>query len=115
LIPRGYTLDADGIPSFRYELGAARVEDRVESLPDAKGLRRRISWMGAPTPAGQWRLGAGETITDLGKGRYLIAGRYYVQIPAKSKTKLTIQEGEAGQELVVTATEGNQLEYDIIW
>jgi mono/diheme cytochrome c family protein len=57
---RGYHVGKDGVPIFDYDLGALRIEDRVEPTPN-RGLRRTLRISGqtneamqfsAPPPAG---------------------------------------------------------------
>ncbi len=50
---RGYHVTADGVPVFEYDLGALRVEDRVE--PNAKGgLKRTLRVIGQTTEVVQF-------------------------------------------------------------
>lgn len=44
----GYRLDADGVPTFLYEAGGQRYEDRLAPAPDGTGLIRRLN--GEETP-----------------------------------------------------------------
>ncbi|NJO87282.1 MAG: hypothetical protein HC821_04645 [Lewinella sp.] len=54
--PLGYFLDPEGIPTFRYRLGAAAVSDCITPLPAGVGLQRQLRWEGTPSSPGQWRL-----------------------------------------------------------
>jgi hypothetical protein len=42
---RGYALGADGVPTFRYDLGPLRVEDTLRSAPSG-GYRRTLQVSG---------------------------------------------------------------------
>ncbi len=46
---RGYALDNNGIPTFRYHLGSFEIEDRFEAISDEILLRRLTTRPGSPT------------------------------------------------------------------
>jgi hypothetical protein len=101
---RGYRLEADGQPVFRYFFSGITVEDRIAALPDGSGLNRKLVFggksYGRPTFA---LLAEDSTITPQpGGGGYIIGDReYYLDWPKDAPDQPVLRrEGDRVQLLV---------------
>lgn len=114
LANKGYSLDANGLPTFRYSLGTADIADKME--PDANGgeLRRIVTIKNAPADM-YMVIARSKLIEALGKGLYSINNsEYFIRIP--KNTKPILRATATGQELIVPAAkQSSQLSYSIIW
>ncbi len=111
--PKGYVLDQDGIPAFRYQAYGGLVEDRVTP---GKGSFRRILQISGALQPGKWyaRLAQGSVISTQGKNLYRVDGRYYIRLPDKTGSNPIIRTIGGSQELILPFS-GNAVEYELIW
>jgi hypothetical protein len=99
--PKGYLLDAQGRPSFRYGAWGAQVEDAIRVLPGGQGFQRQIS-LQQPAEGLYVRLAAGSRIEAAGKNWYLIDDQaYYLRLDDAGGAKPLIRSIEGGQELIL--------------
>lgn len=111
--PKGYVLDEQGLPSFRYQAWGTSVEDAVRPLADGKGIRREVRVQN-PSDGLMLRLAEGATIEYLDKGRYLVDGKsYYLQMEETSGAKPLLRRVGERQELVVPVRD--RLVYSILF
>jgi hypothetical protein len=115
--PKGYELDADGVPTFKYEYDGVKINDKLTS-EDGKGLTRRISVDGLAAPKELYaRVGEGSDITDLGNGMYAINNfTYYVQLDKSAKP--LIRASAKGKEMLLplkNTDKGTFVQYSLIW
>jgi hypothetical protein len=99
--PKGYVLDEQDRPTFRYLIYGATVSDAVRALDNGQGFRREIN---VQNGAGDLyaRLAAGASIEQAGKDRYLVDGKsYYLQLEETSGAKPVIRDANGGKELIV--------------
>ncbi len=110
---RGYTIDAGGTPTFRYEFRGMEVADRIFC---AKGgvLTRELTVSNASKGA-NCLIATGTTITSLGKDLYAINDKsYYVRIDRRSGA--FVRKTPDGDELIVSIKpNGGRLAYSVIW
>ncbi|MFD2163084.1 family 16 glycoside hydrolase [Paradesertivirga mongoliensis] len=111
---KGYSLDANGLPTFRYRLGTADIADKMEPDANSGGLRRSISIENAPANM-YMVIARSKLIEALGKGLYSVNNsEYFIRIP--KKTKPILRATASGQELIIpTARQSSQVSYSIIW
>lgn len=109
----GYTLDAEGRPTFLYRLGDARVEDAVRPAEDGRGLHRRLRITGGGGLTA--RLAEAAQITPAEGGGYLVDGAFYVE--PETGLAPTIRRINGRDELVVRIPEGATADigYTLIW
>ncbi len=108
---RGYELDEFGQPTFKYDVGQAKVSDRIVPNEDAKAFRRDISVQGTTNNL-YVRLATAQNITKLSEELYLIGdAAYYIKCGAGLMAQ--IRESNGQKELVAPASE--KLNYLIIW
>lgn len=111
---KGYTLDKDRIPTFRYEVAGYKVSDKISPQADGKSLARELIVTDAPKDL-FCKIASAKVIESLGKGLYVIGDKsYYIQLD--ESIKATIRKLPDGQELVVAvANAPSPLTYSIIW
>ena len=82
----GYKLDPQGVPAFRYALGAATVGD--EMVSDSKGITRTLKLSGTPAGSVYALTAVGKNISMIEKGLYQVDNRYYIQLDKKASVIL---------------------------
>lgn len=100
--PRGYTVNAEGLPTFVYQAFGAKVLDASTVLPGGTGIKRNIQVEG-----GQQlyvRIAKASSIKETVKGTFLVGDKaYYVQL-SNPKDKTIIRNVDGEQELIVPIT-----------
>ena len=98
--PKGYVLDENDLPTFRYQSYGSSINDKIRVLPEGKGVQREVT---ITNPAGDLyaRLISGSSITPVEGGMYLVDGQEYVRVDDASGAKPTIRDANGRQELIV--------------
>lgn len=117
---RGYRLEADGQPVFRYFFAGITAEDRIAARADGTGLERTLKFGGKSYGRETWALLAeSSSITPQPDGGgYIIGDReYYLDLPKDSPAKpLYRHEGDRVQLLVRVPESGvREFTYNLIW
>lgn len=110
--PRGYILDENDQPTFRYEIFGSSVSDAIR-VKDGKLFDRTIT-IQHPAQNLMARIADGKNIVKVADGLYAINDKsYYIQLPPSAGA--TIQNNADGQqELVVSAASGT-VSYSLIF
>jgi len=110
--PKGYVLDNNDRPTFRYQTYGSSVDDKIRVLEQGQGLQRELT---VTNPAGDLyaRLASGRTISAMDNNMYLIDGQEYIRIDDLGGAKPTIRESAGGQELIVPVK--GKLTYSILF
>jgi len=115
--PKGYELDKQGYPTFKYVAAGLNIDDKVGQSADGKLLTRRVTFNGTAQGNLYYRIASAENIDAIGDGMYSINNyEYYLQLPKGNKPVL--RSAANGQELlwpVKDTGKGSTLEYSIIW
>lgn len=110
---RGYSLDGEDQPTFKYEIFGAKVQDALRVTPDGQGLQRTLTVDGGAAPLFA-RLAAGNSIESAGNGLYLIDGKsYYLRIEDAAGSAPVVRDAAGGKELVVLVK--GKLSYTILY
>lgn len=116
--PKGYELDKQGYPTFKYIAAGLNVDDKVSQSPDGKMLTRRVTFSGTAQGNLYYRVANAKSIDAIGNGMYSINNyEYYLQIP-KGNPKPILRTTATGQELLLPVKDtdkGATLEYSMIW
>jgi hypothetical protein len=110
--PKGYTLDADGRPTFKYVLYGAGVSDASTVMPGAQGLHREVN-ISAPVAGLTMRLAQGNHIEMLKNGLYTIDDQYYIRLEEGGEGKPFVRTSGGMQELIIPVIQ--KLTYSIIF
>lgn len=111
--PRGYMLDENSQPTFRYQVYGATVADAIRVLEDGHGIRREIT---AENPSNDLyvRLAEGSTIEPMTQGMYLIDDKaYYLRVEDAGGAKPIIRDMAGRQELIMPVRQ--KLIYSILF
>lgn len=110
--PKGYELDANDVPTFRYEAFGTTVSDRT-SVVEGKYLERVVK-TAQPVSGLMARLAEGKSIEKVSDGLYAVDGKdYYIQLSAGSATP-EIKKSNGNQHLLVPVEKG-ELKYSILF
>ncbi len=123
---RGYSLDAAGRPSFRWEWLGRQVVEAYEPLTSADGeskptpigLRRRLTIEGEPLPAAAFRLASGKSIEAEADGWYRVDGYWRVRAAKPQQRPPVRYEAEGRVELRLPLTVINnriEIEEELRW
>ncbi len=108
---RGYELDEQGQPTFKYELGGTKISDKIVPSEDAKAFNRVLT-MSSITPQVFVRMATAKSISKVSDGLYLIGdGEYYIR--CGSEITPQIRESNGQKELLVSGME--KINYSIVW
>lgn len=110
--PKGYVLDGNDLPTFRYQSYGSMVDDKIRVLESGQGVRRELT---VATPASNLyaRLASGSVISPLENGMYLIDGQAYLRIDDTAGAKPIVRESNGQKELLVPVK--GKLTYSILF
>ncbi|MFC6997107.1 family 16 glycoside hydrolase [Rufibacter roseus] len=112
-IPKGYSLDQNSEPTFRYQIYGATVQDAIRVIENGKGLQRELNIQN-PASGLYARVVEAEKIEDAGKGMYLINDKaYYLRLDDLAGAKPIIRTVSGRQELIVPVR--SKLTYTILY
>jgi hypothetical protein len=111
--PKGYRLDDQERPVFRYLIYGTTVNDAIQVLNNNGGLSREII-IENPSDNMYIRIGESKTIEEAGNGLYLLDDKsYYVRIDDAEDAKAIIRDQNGKKELLVPVK--NKLKYSILF
>ena len=122
----GYSLDAAGRPSFRWEWLGRQVVEAYEPLATADdsgtltpvGLRRRLTIDGEPLPAAAFRLASGKSIEAEADGWYRVDGYWRVRAASPQQPRPVRYEADGRVELRLPLSVVNdriEIEEELRW
>jgi Domain of Unknown Function (DUF1080) len=103
---KGYELDENGQPTFKYKMGETMVQDKITPNADATAFIRKISVSGGKDIV--CRLADAKKITKVSDGYFMIDNAYYIIAPSAS-----IRDSNGNQELISNVY--SELQYSIAW
>lgn len=98
--PKGYMLDDQDRPTFRYITYGATVQDQVRVLDNGQGFRRELTVQNATTPLFA-RLMSGNSIKPLENSLYIVDGQTYIRLDTADGAVPTVRTIGSKQELIV--------------
>ena len=111
--PKGYILDAQGRPTFKYLIHGSAISDFTNVMTDGTGLTREIK---IENPAKQlfFRLATGASIEETSPGLYLIDDQsYYLRLDNVNGEKAIVRDQNGRKELIIPV--GTGLTYSILF
>jgi hypothetical protein len=111
--PKGYLVDTEDRPTFRYLLNGVMVHDAIRVADEGKSLRREIS---LPQPGGTFevRLAAGAEIKELEDGYFAVDGKnYYLRVDNPGAAGLSVEETGGKKQLMARLSD--KLVYSILF
>ncbi|MBF9255121.1 DUF1080 domain-containing protein [Pontibacter sp. 172403-2] len=111
--PKGYAMDKNDQPTFRYLLYGTTVQDAIRVLDGGKGISREITVQN-PGQNLYARLAEGSTIEPFSKDMYLVDGKsYYIRLDDTGGAKPVIRDANGQKELIVPVN--GKLRYSILF
>jgi hypothetical protein len=111
--PKGYVLDEQDRPTFRYQIYGTTVTDAIRVAANGQGVHREIT-VEAPAVDLYAKLAEGEQIEMIEKDLYVIDGKaWYLQLQDAGGAKPVVRNGAKGKELVVPVR--GKLSYSILF
>jgi hypothetical protein len=111
--PKGYVLDAQGRPTFKYMIHGLAITDFTSPMADGTGLTREIR-VENPTNVLYFRLANASSIEETSPGLYLIDGQsYYLRLDNANGPKPTLRDQNGRKELIIPV--GTVLSYSILF
>ncbi len=99
--PKGYMLDGNDRPTFRYQIYNTMVNDVNRAMENNQGIHREIS-VENPVANLYLRLAEADIIESPSEGLYLISDKsYYLQIDDAADVKPVIRDSNGHKELLV--------------
>ncbi|WKN31869.1 DUF1080 domain-containing protein [Porifericola rhodea] len=113
LRPKGYTMDQENQPTFRYLLNGVMVNDEIRVAEGGKGLRRELSLEGSANNLFV-RLAEGNNIEAMENGMYAVDDKaYYLKVESAGEAEPVVREANGKQQLIMPIQ--NKLSYSIIF
>ncbi len=110
--PKGYILDAEGRPTFKYFINGSAITDFTNAMTDGTGLTREIK-IENPSKDLYFRLANAATIEETSSGLYIIDEQYYLRLDNANGSKTILREQGVGKELIIPI--GTGLSYSILF
>ena len=110
--PKGYILDSEGKPSFKYLTNGIEVTDFTSVMTDGKGLTREIK-IGNTSNDFYFRLANAASIEETSPGLYIIEDQYYLRLDNVNGAKAILRDQDGRKELIIPA--GTGLSYSILF
>ena len=115
---RGYGLDGEGRPVFRYTIGALEVEDRVRPAADGLTLTRELHLRASDDVANAYvRLAEGAAIRRLSDGSYAVDEFTHYVAPGRGSRPVIRDVGGRQELLLPLRFRGGEakVSYTLIW
>lgn len=111
--PKGYVLDDQDRPTFRYQIFGSTVTDQIRVSADGHGIQRELT-VTAPAADLYAKLAEGAQIEVLDKDMYVIDGRsYYLQLQDAGGAKPVVRDANGRKELIIPVR--GRLSYSILF
>jgi hypothetical protein len=111
--PKGYRLDENDCPVFRYQIYGATVSDAIRVLENRGGVSREITIQN-PQDDFMLRLAEAKNIEDIGNDLYLLDDKsYYVKIEDAGGGKAIVRDSNGRKELLIPVK--SKLKYSVLF
>jgi hypothetical protein len=111
--PKGYVLDGNDRPTFRYMIYNSMVNDVTRVMDNNQGLHREIS-VASPVANLFLRLAEADKIETPSEGLYLINDKsYYLRLDDAGGAKPIIRDANGRKELIIPVQ--NKVSYSILF
>jgi hypothetical protein len=107
----GYDLDKNKLPTFRYAVTGATIEDQIRPADDRQSILRTISILGTPTKPLFVRMATAKTIVKVADDLFLIGdNQFFIKT-----TGATIEKQGEQMALMTPLASGSKVSYAILW
>ena len=110
---KGYTLDEQGFPSFKFKILGAAVSDKIKILENRQGIQHEIVVEKSATDL-TWRLADATAIEAIAPGLFIVDDKaYYIKVENSESLHPTIREQNGRKELIAPIQD--KLTYSILF
>jgi len=100
-VPKGYVLDEQDRPSFKYKIYCSSVTDRIRVTEDRFGLEREITIENGSDNL-YYRLADAWTISEVSPGLFIIDDKYYyIKIDSSNSVRPIVRDVKGRKEMLV--------------
>ncbi len=111
--PKGYVMDAENRPVFKYQVYGVDVTDASQVIENGRGIKRVIS-IKQPVAGMYARLAEGASIEALPGNLYLVDDKaFYLRLDNANGAKPVIRDSNGRKELIIAMRD--QLSYSILF
>lgn len=111
--PKGYVMDVQGRPTFKYMIHGSSIADFTSVMADGSGLTRELK-IENPSNELFYRLANASSIVEISSGLYLIEDQsYYLRLDNVNGAKALLRDQNGRKELIIPA--GTGLSYSILF
>jgi hypothetical protein len=111
--PKGYVLDAQGRPTFKYSIYGLTVSDAINLLEKGQGINRQISLSDSPSGI-YYRLAEAASITEVSQRLFLVDDQsYFLRLDNTNGAKAIIRDQNGRKELIIPAVQS--ISYSILF
>ena len=110
---KGYTLDEQGFPSFKFKILGAAVSDKIKILENRQGIQHEIVVEKSATDL-TWRLADATAIEAIAPGLFIVDDKaYYIKVENADSLHPIIRDQNGRKELIVPIQD--KLTYSILF
>lgn len=111
--PKGYVIDKNDQPTFRYQVYNNTVSDQIRVLPNSQGIRREITLQNPATNL-YIRIAEANKIETVSEGLYLLNDKsYYVRFEDATNAKPQVRNAGTHKELIIPIQ--NKVSYSLLF
>jgi hypothetical protein len=111
--PKGYVLDANDRPAFRYLIYGSLVNDASTVMANGQGIHREVTVQNPAAANLFMRLASGNKIETFKNGLYIVDDKYYIRLDDIGDAKPVVRSSGGMQELIAPIQQ--KLTYSIIF
>ncbi len=111
---KGYQIQSNGLPIFKYHFGSAKIEDVVKSAQSKNGITRSFSIKENNLKQLYLRIAYADAIKKTPDDLYSIGGQYYLKL-GENMPEPILRNINKKQELLFPVKGDTTIEYDFIW
>ncbi|GAA4449730.1 hypothetical protein GCM10023189_09300 [Nibrella saemangeumensis] len=112
--PKGYVLDENDRPTFRYMAYGTSVEDAIRVADNGQGVRREVTFRN-PSADLYARLAEGTTIEPMPNGMYMINGKSFIVRVEDAGGATPMVRSVGGKQELLVPVRGGKLSYSILF
>lgn len=116
---KGYAVDEQGRPAFRYTIGNLAVQDQLWPEDNNKAFVRQVQLKGSANGSVWYLLASGSRISQLSEGVYSVNDKaYYLEVEGARELKPVIRKSKNREELLIPVSltsNGTTIKSKLIW
>lgn len=112
--PKGYILDENDMPTFRYVSMGMAIDDKIRPAEKGQGITREVTVQN-PQPSLYFKLASAKNIEKVNDWLYLVDDKsYYLQVDKSSGSTPVLRDGPEGSKELLLPVK-NKITYTILF